>query len=93
MTKQEQFEQTIKAQLDYAKEFFTRDQKSANVRYCGPLINPLSYVAATVLAIFMYIDYLKFDHFEKLSNLIESVLYQIGLVASNRKVAPDWVAL
>ena len=42
----------------------------------------------------MYIDYLKFDHFEKLSNLIESVLYQIGLVANKKKeVASDWAAL
>ena len=51
-------------------EFFQRDAKSDHVRYVGTLINPLAYVAATVIAIAMYIDYLNYDHFDTLSHII-----------------------
>ena len=74
MTKRrEQLKQKVQTQLKYVKEFFQRDTNKDHVHYVDTLIKPSMYVGAGVLAILLYVDYLKTDHFEQFGEFVNKL--------------------
>ena len=71
--RREKLKQNIKAQLTYVKDFFRKDQKESHVHYVGILIHPGLYIAAFLLAIVLYLDYLYTDHFDYISQFIAKI--------------------